>query len=179
MTGILAIWFWIAFTPGSAQIPNFDTVTLQLRSNASDEQIRVFESFASSSDSVANLPELLKLIDKEAPNLDNNGFLLIRMILERHPNTKVPIDVFIRALKRRVWTSQQKCLQALKWALSEENIRLHRDELLRLIIPLTASQRSRVYEPAAECLQKINGQAHSRPLTAQSSRRPHIPGRSE
>jgi hypothetical protein len=160
MIKLIAIWLLVG--PGQVPVPapDFQTVLTQLRANGSEEQFRVFEVFAASAESVERLPELLKLIDDEAPKLDNNGFLLVSKILQSHPGTEIPLNVLLKGLQRSVWNSQQKCLLALEQALNERNMALHREELLRFIVPLTTSQRSRVYEPATRCLQRITGEKY-------------------
>jgi hypothetical protein len=121
------------------------------------DQLTVFREFSRTPDAPGAIPLLIQAMEREAPRLDNNACLLIEMIATSHPGAEIPIDPLLAAVRRKAWTSRQKCAQALERALTPALIRDREEELVRVLLPLLVSQRSRVFEAGARCLEKIAG----------------------
>jgi hypothetical protein len=146
----------------STSKPTIDTKSLLkcLREGASSEQLATMQAFAKQESAPTAIPILLKVLHDEAPDMDNNVCLELMFILSEHPKAECPVDPLLEVISRKIWTSQQKGAQALYYVLSEKVIQDHEEELYRRLIPLLTSQRSRVYQAALKCLQKISGKTY-------------------
>lgn len=122
-------------------------------------QVTVFREFSQTADAPEAIPALIRAMEREAPRLDNNVCLMLEMIVTNHPATEIPMQPLIAAIQRKVWTSQQKCAQALERTLTPALVGDHGEELIRVLIPLLLSQRSRVFGVGARCLEKITGES--------------------
>lgn len=73
----------------------------ELHAQGSKHQLEFFGEFSSSHQAPTVIPAILEAIDSEAPQLDNNGCLLLSMILEAHPETECRIEPLLRAIERK------------------------------------------------------------------------------
>ncbi|MBI3722575.1 hypothetical protein HY251_01260 [bacterium] len=92
--------------------------------------------------------------------LHNNACLALEVLIQRHPDLHVAVEPVLDCITHRVWTCQQKGAQVIRDALSKDEKWLagREDEAIRRLIPLTASQRSRVYDAALACLERLTKQ---------------------
>ncbi len=146
--------------PAAAQDPAaFADLVARLRASASAQQVEAMRRFAARADAPAAIPALLELIRTEAPALDNNGCLALEQILGAHPDAACPLEPLLQVIRRPIWTSRQKGAQALALALRPETVAGQEERIARAVIPLLASQRSRVFAAGARCLDRLAGRA--------------------
>lgn len=137
---------------------NYTTLLAQIKGGASMQQLAVMQNFARQKNAPAALPDLLKLLKQNDPQLDNNVSLAVTFILMEHPDADCPLGELLETVQRHQWTSQQKASQALAMALKPGNWKGREEDICRALIPLLTSQRSRVFQAALACLRKVSGQ---------------------
>lgn len=98
---------------------------------------------------------------RRAPDAShNNRSLLLEAIVSRHlPEARLDVAPLIAAIRTRSWTNQQKTAQVLAAAAERpELFRWHEQPAIAALIPLTASQRSRVVQAALATLHRLTDQ---------------------
>ncbi len=92
--------------------------------------------------------------------LHNNACLTLEGLVQAHHDLVLPVEPVLDCLSHRVFTCQQKSAQVVRDSLEvrKDWLKGHEEEAARRLIPLTASQRSRVYEAALACLRPLTGE---------------------
>lgn len=97
---------------------------------------------------------------REDPNgQHNNRCLVLSSILARHlREARLDVEPLLAVLKSHSWTNQQKVADILAEAVRRPELFNGREkEAIRAVIPLTASQRGPVVEPALRVLHAVTG----------------------
>ncbi|MEQ1634704.1 MAG: hypothetical protein ABL997_20160, partial [Planctomycetota bacterium] len=126
------------------------------------ERYAAMQAFAKGPHAPAAIPDLVTELRAKAPEFDNDGCLLLEAILREHASAEVPIqavrEVLLEVVVRPLWTSRQKAAQALAVLLQRPSaVEGAEERLARALVPLLASQRSRVVDAGAAALAAIPG----------------------
>lgn len=119
---------------------------------------------AAAADAPARIPAILAELRAAAPAFDNDGCLLLELVLRAHPEAMVPVaairDELLAVATRPAWTSRQKSAQALAVLFQRPAALAGAEErIARTLVPLLASQRGRVSAAAAACLARFEDAA--------------------
>jgi hypothetical protein len=102
---------------------------------------------------------LIEDIRRDPTALHNNRLIVLLAIVSAHLHeVRVDLDPLIAALGTERWTNQQKTANLLaKMAENKALFKSKEQPVIRALIPLTASQRGLVTEPALLALQRLTG----------------------
>ncbi len=105
---------------------------------------------------------LLAAVRRKPTALHNNSLIVLQEIVGAHlQEARVDLDPLIATLGSEEWTNQQKA--ALLLAKMTEQVSLFKGKeqpVIRALIPLTASQRGPVVEPALLALHRLTDQSN-------------------
>jgi D-alanyl-D-alanine carboxypeptidase len=126
------------------------------------ERHAAMQAFANGEHAVGAIPDVVAELRAKAPEFDNDGCLLLEWILREHAEAQVPVaalrDALLEVVVRTRWTSRQKAAQALAVLLKRKGaVDGAEERLARALVPLLASQRSRVVDAGAAALAAIPG----------------------
>ncbi len=102
---------------------------------------------------------LIEAIRRDPNALHNNRLIVLLAIVSAHLHeARVDLDPLIAALGTERWTNQQKTADLLaKMAEDKALFKSKEQPVIRALIPLTASQRGLVTEPALLTLHRLTG----------------------
>ncbi len=144
----------------AAEEVSLDRLLQLLHGNASPEQEQTMRAFARQASAPEAIPRLLEVLKSEAPEMDNNVCLTLGFIFNENPEAKCPVEPLLDVVERRIWTSQQKGAQALYYLLRPENVAGVEERVAHALVPLTTSQRMRVFQAGTACLERLSGEKH-------------------
>lgn len=125
------------------------------------------DSYSSSLEKLSERPDwqsvvdlLLEEIRGDPKGQHNNRCIVLRALVARHlAEARLDIQPLLVVLASRSWTNQQKASDVLAEAVHRPDLFKGREEeTIRAMIPLTASQRGPVVEPALQVLQTLTGE---------------------
>ena len=103
---------------------------------------------------------LLAALGRLDGKLTNNIGLSLEHLSREHPDLEIPVEpVAIALQKHDEWTTQQKLAQVIEAILEHRALADSDGTLTAALIPMLASQRIRVFEPARKILPKITGES--------------------
>jgi hypothetical protein len=102
---------------------------------------------------------LVAALDRFDGALQNNICLALMFLLQAHPSVEVPLAPLVRTMAEKRWTSQQKAAQVVELMARQRKLADPDGSLAAVLIPMLASQRSRVYGPARSILPRVTGQS--------------------
>jgi hypothetical protein len=105
----------------------------------------------------AAVAALLASLDRFEGRLANNIGLALMFLCGRHPSLKVPMPPLVAELHSTDWTHQQKIAQVIDVLVRRGGVVDEDGKLAAALIPMLASQRQRVSDPAREILPATTG----------------------
>lgn len=144
--------------------PHLTAETERLLDIALDGSIS--KQFSQALEELPKRPDWQKVVDtlieaiRRDPNaLHNNRLIVLLAIVSAHLHeARVDLDPLIAALGTERWTNQQKTADLLaKMAENKALFKSKEQPVIRALIPLTASQRGLVTEPALLTLHRLTG----------------------
>ncbi len=132
---------------------------IALDGSISKELSQALEELPKRPDWQSAVDTLLEDIQRDPTALHNNRLIVLLAIVSAHlQEVRVDLDPLIAALGTERWTNQQKTANLLaKMAENRALFKSKEQPVIRALIPLTASQRGLVTEPALLALHQLTG----------------------
>jgi len=133
-----------------------ELLTVVRRGNVEDAEAVAY-ALRYAPDPDAAVAALLESLDRFDGRLANNIGLALMFLCQRHASLKVPLPPLVAQLQSTDWTHQQKIAQVIEVLVKRGGVVDEDGALTAALIPMLASQRSRVFSSAREILPAITG----------------------